>query len=92
MLFLKILLQIQQTSVQAQRALNVTRQQTAVKERERRIVQLTIDEISQMQSDVNLYKGVGKMWVLFFYAGTNAEQSTFQVYDDATKGYGRRTE
>jgi hypothetical protein len=36
-------------------------QQTAAKDRERRILQLTIDEISQMEGDVNLYKGVGKM-------------------------------
>ncbi|KAH9486435.1 putative prefoldin subunit 1 [Psilocybe cubensis] len=59
----KILLQIQQTAVQSQRALNVSMQQTSVKERERRILQLTIDEISQMKGDVNLYKGVGKMFM-----------------------------
>ncbi|KAF4612294.1 hypothetical protein D9613_004071 [Agrocybe pediades] len=59
----KILIQIQQTAVQSQRALNVALQQTAVKDRERRILQLTIDEISQMQGEVNLYKGVGKMFM-----------------------------
>jgi prefoldin subunit 1 len=58
----QILVQIQQTAVQSQRALNVARQQTAAKERERRILQLTIDEISQLEKDVNLYKGVGKMY------------------------------
>lgn len=38
-------------------------QQAAAKERERRILQLTINEITQIQGDVNLYKGVGKMYV-----------------------------
>ncbi|KAJ8515422.1 hypothetical protein ONZ45_g7164 [Pleurotus djamor] len=60
----KILLRIQQTAVQSQRALNVSRQQIAAKERERRILQLTIDEISRMENDVNLYKGVGKMFMM----------------------------
>jgi len=59
----QILDQIQTTAVQSQRALSVTRQQTTAKERERRILQLTIDEIDHMESDVNLYKGVGKMFV-----------------------------
>jgi len=60
----KILVQIQQTALQSQRALNVSRQQTAVKDRERRILQLTIDEISAMEGEVNLYKGVGKMFLM----------------------------
>ncbi|KAF9486396.1 Prefoldin [Pholiota conissans] len=59
----KILVQIQQTAVQSQRALNISVQQAQVKERERRILQLTIDEITQMKGDVNLYKGVGKMFM-----------------------------
>ncbi|KAJ3005588.1 hypothetical protein NUW54_g4275 [Trametes sanguinea] len=59
----KILLQIQQTAVQSQRALNVSKQQIAAKERERRILQLTIEEITSLQEDVNLYKGVGKMFM-----------------------------
>lgn len=60
----QILVQIQQTAVQSQRALNVSRQQTATKERERRILQLTIEEITSLEGDVNLYKGVGKMFVV----------------------------
>ncbi|KAF8963960.1 Prefoldin [Flammula alnicola] len=59
----KILIQIQQTAVQSQRALNISLQQASVKDRERRILQLTIDEISQMKGEVNLYKGVGKMFM-----------------------------
>lgn len=58
---LKILLQIQQTAVQSQRALSVTRGQASAKERERRILQLTIDEIRSIEGNVNMYKGVGKM-------------------------------
>ncbi|KAF9786676.1 Prefoldin [Thelephora terrestris] len=60
----KILVQIQQTAVQSQRSLNISRQQTTTKERERRILQLTIDEISSIGKDVNMYKGVGKMFVM----------------------------
>jgi len=57
-------MQIQQSAVQSSRSLNATRQQTSSKERERRILQLTIDEISAMESDVNVYKGVGKMFMM----------------------------
>lgn len=57
----QILIQIQQTAIQSQRALNVSRQQIAGKDRERRILQLTIEEIKGLDEDVNLYKGVGKM-------------------------------
>ncbi|KAG2044604.1 Prefoldin [Suillus americanus] len=60
----KILVQIQQTAVQSQRALNISRQQSASKDRERRILQLTIDEIQSIEGDVNLYKGVGKMFLM----------------------------
>ncbi|KAG9313943.1 Prefoldin [Chiua virens] len=60
----KILVQIQQTAVQSQRALNLAKQQSAAKERERRIVQLTISEIATIEGDVNLYKGVGKMFMM----------------------------
>ncbi|EIN14357.1 Prefoldin [Punctularia strigosozonata HHB-11173 SS5] len=59
----KILVQIQQTAIQSQRALAVSRQQTAAKERERRILQLTIDEVSSLDPAVNVYKGVGKMFL-----------------------------
>jgi biotin-(acetyl-CoA carboxylase) ligase len=57
----QILVQIQQTAVQSQRALTLTRQQVTNKERERRILQLTMSEISQTEDSVNVYRGVGKM-------------------------------
>ncbi|KAI9512612.1 Prefoldin [Russula earlei] len=60
----KILIQIQQTAVQSQRTLAVTRQQVTNKERERRILQLTMSEISQTEDSVNVYRGVGKMFMM----------------------------
>ncbi|KAF8499208.1 Prefoldin [Russula emetica] len=60
----KILIQIQQTAVQSQRALTVTRQQVSNKERERRILQLTMTEIGQTEDSVNVYRGVGKMFMM----------------------------
>lgn len=57
----QILLQIQQTAVQSQRSLSLTRAQVSTKERERKILQLTINEVQSMEGDVNMYKGVGKM-------------------------------
>lgn len=61
----QILLQIQQSAVTASRNLNATKAQIAGKERERRIIQLTAKEISDLGSDVNVYKGVGKGFVTF---------------------------
>ncbi|KAJ8084759.1 hypothetical protein PM082_003536 [Marasmius tenuissimus] len=61
---LQILLQIQQTSIQSQKAHSVSLQQIAMKEREKRILQLTIEEISGIKEDVNMYKGVGKMFMM----------------------------
>jgi prefoldin subunit 1 len=56
-------MQIQSTAVNAQRQLQVVKQQSGGKDRERRIVQLTLRELDGMDSNVNVYKGVGKMWV-----------------------------
>jgi chaperonin cofactor prefoldin len=68
----QILIQIQQTVVQSQRGLNTTRQQMTAKERELRIIQLTNAEISALEPNVNLYKGVGKMYIFFnLTAGTS---------------------
>ncbi|KAK7063881.1 Prefoldin [Favolaschia claudopus] len=60
----KILIQIQQTAVQSRQALNTSMQQASVKERDRRMLQLTIEEIGAIKGDVNLYKGVGKMFMM----------------------------
>ncbi|KAG8777172.1 hypothetical protein FRC19_003126, partial [Serendipita sp. 401] len=63
-----ILHQIQQGAINANRNLTLTRAQVSSKERERRIVQLTLNEVSSLGSgkdgeDVKLYKGLGKMFV-----------------------------
>jgi len=58
---LQILHQIQQTAVNANRNLNLTKAQIAAKERERRILQLTMNEIGALDPEVNVYRGVGKM-------------------------------
>ncbi|KAJ7597299.1 Prefoldin [Mycena floridula] len=60
----KILVQIQQTAVQSQRALNQCNQQMGTKDRERRKLQLTYNEITQLAEDTNMYKGVGKMFMM----------------------------
>jgi prefoldin subunit 1 len=67
----QILLQIQQSAVTANRNLNATKAQIAGKERERRIVQLTATEISDLASDANVYQGVGKAFggLIFECAG-----------------------
>jgi hypothetical protein len=49
--------------VNANRNLNLTKAQIASKERERRILQLTIKEVDALKPDVNVYRGVGKMYV-----------------------------
>ncbi|QRV80241.1 Prefoldin subunit [Ceratobasidium sp. AG-Ba] len=61
----KILLQIQQTANDSSRAISATKAQTTSKERERRVIQLTHKEISEIPKDtgVKFYRGVGKMFV-----------------------------
>lgn len=59
----QILAQIQATAQLSQRNLSIARSQIQQKEKDRRIVQLTISEIGAIprSEDVKLYKGVGKM-------------------------------
>jgi hypothetical protein len=82
--------QIQQTAVQSQRALAVTRQQVANKERERRILQLTMSEIGQTEDSVNVYRGVGKMWPTRISAYRVFSNIREKVYDDSPFGHGER--
>ena len=87
-------MQIQQTAVQSQRALSASLQQSSSKDRERRILQLTIDEITQMKGDVKLYKGIGKMSVIGLCdsSPTLALLMSMQVYARSPEYYGRRFE
>jgi len=59
----QILAQIQATAQISQRNLAVTKSQIQQKEKDRRILQLTIAEIGELprSEDIKLYKGVGKM-------------------------------
>ncbi|KAF9021779.1 Prefoldin [Hymenopellis radicata] len=60
----KILVQIQATAVQSQKAFNISQQQISTKDRERRKIELTINELQSIEGDVNMYKGVGKMFMM----------------------------
>ena len=80
-MFVQILVQIQQTAIQSQRALSLSVQQAQAKERERRILQLTIDEISTIKEDVKLYKGVGKMFDLVPPIRFTSHNYTPQVHE-----------
>ncbi|KAF8323966.1 hypothetical protein DL93DRAFT_2104364 [Clavulina sp. PMI_390] len=61
----KILAQIQATAHMAQRNLSMSQAQKQQKEKDRRILQLTIAEINEMpkSEDIQMYKGVGKMFL-----------------------------
>ena len=88
-------MQIQQTAVQSQRALSASLQQSSSKDRERRILQLTIDEITQMKGDVKLYKGIGKMSVIIGLCDSSptlALLMSMQVYARSPEYHGRRFE
>ena len=78
--------------VQSQRALNASLQQSASKDRERRILQLTIDEISQMKGDVKLYKGIGKMSVIGLCDFPIRPYQRLQVYACSAEYHGRGIE
>ncbi|KIY65967.1 Prefoldin [Cylindrobasidium torrendii FP15055 ss-10] len=59
----KILFQIQASAVQAQKDFQLSQQQISVKDRERKKLELTLKELGAMEGDVNMYKGVGKMFM-----------------------------
>ncbi|KAB5592058.1 hypothetical protein CTheo_4510 [Ceratobasidium theobromae] len=61
----KILAQIQQTVSDSSRAISSTKAQSAAKERERRVLQLTSKEISEVPTNTGaqFYRGVGKMFM-----------------------------
>lgn len=58
---LQILVQIERRAIQSQRDLNTSRQQVIGKERDRKRVQLTREQLSELKDGVNMYEGVGKM-------------------------------
>ena len=45
----------------AQEQIGVVKAQMAAKQRDARLLQLTVDEVSELPGDTNVYEGVGKM-------------------------------
>lgn len=71
----KILEQIQTQAVISQRSLNVARAQIQAKEKEKKILQLTMRELGTMPPESKMYKGVGKMFMAQPRAAITAEQT-----------------
>ncbi|CAK7218205.1 hypothetical protein SCUCBS95973_003406 [Sporothrix curviconia] len=60
----KLVREIETQSLQAQQQISIVRSQTANKQREMRIAQLTRSELASLPVNTNVYEGVGKMFVL----------------------------
>ncbi|WVW87098.1 hypothetical protein I302_109155 [Kwoniella bestiolae CBS 10118] len=61
----KILTQIQQQAIQSQKQLSLVRAQIQSKEKEKKILSLTVRELDNVPRDGSgaMYKGVGKMFI-----------------------------
>ncbi|CAK7225072.1 hypothetical protein SBRCBS47491_005767 [Sporothrix bragantina] len=59
----KLVREIETQAMQAQQQISIVRQQTASKQREMRMAQLTRSELGALPSSTNVYEGVGKMFV-----------------------------
>jgi chaperonin cofactor prefoldin len=55
--------EIESQAAAAQQQISLVRTQTASKQREMRLAQLTRSEIAALPSDTAVYEGVGKMYV-----------------------------
>ena len=53
--------EIESQAIVAQQQIGQTRQQMTAKQRETRMMRLTMDEISGLPPNSNVYEGVGKM-------------------------------
>lgn len=53
--------EIESQAIAAQQQISLVRSQTASKQREMRLAQLTRNEIASLPSDTAVYEGVGKM-------------------------------
>lgn len=56
-----MLREIENQAVVAHEQINVVKAQMAAKQRDMRLLQLTLDEVSGLARDTNVYEGVGKM-------------------------------
>ncbi|KAF2003236.1 Prefoldin [Amniculicola lignicola CBS 123094] len=59
----KIFQEIGQKKAFAEQQLVIVKQQTAVKNRENRMLQLTASEVESLPTETKVYEGVGKMFV-----------------------------
>ncbi|KAM0322813.1 hypothetical protein ACHAQA_009154 [Verticillium albo-atrum] len=59
----KLMREIEGQAIAAQQQIGQARSQTAAKQREMRMLRLTLDEVSGLPSGSNVFEGVGKMFV-----------------------------
>ncbi|OHE91769.1 prefoldin subunit [Colletotrichum orchidophilum] len=59
----KLIREIESQAIVAQQQIGQARTQMTAKQREMRMVRLTLDEVSSLPSDLNVYEGVGKMFI-----------------------------
>ncbi|WWC95658.1 hypothetical protein V866_002523 [Kwoniella sp. B9012] len=80
----KILTQIQQQAIQSQKQLSIVRAQIQSKEKEKKILSLTVRELDTVPRDGVMYKGVGKMFIQQDRKEVDSEHSTQekQLNDD----------
>lgn len=55
--------EIESQAVAAQQQIGVARTQITAKQREQRLLRLTLGEMANLPQDAVVYEGVGKMWV-----------------------------
>ena len=56
--------EIEAQAVQAQREINVVTSAISVKQRDARLLELTVSEVNSLPDGTNIYEGVGKMYVI----------------------------
>ncbi|KAI9098904.1 Prefoldin [Phlyctochytrium arcticum] len=59
----KVLGEIQNKMIESSRQLNIVKAQLSTREREKRVCELTIKELSTFGSDTGAYRSVGKMFI-----------------------------
>lgn len=57
----QLLQEIEQKNTQAQQQISLVKAQIAAKNREKRLVQLTVAELNSLPAETPVYDGVGKM-------------------------------
>ena len=53
--------EIEDQAIAAQQQIGLARTQTSSKQREMRMLRLTLDEVSALPEETNVYEGIGKM-------------------------------